>query len=125
MYNLKNYLFSHKYNLIKKMKKMKFSTITLIKTLIRIIYLHAIMFGFIMFVLFGSHNVIFNKKMGLSTSKVYKILKREDINMNVQFARGPNQVLVSSVMIPNVENITIQNAQEKRRYIWNSLIFKK
>jgi hypothetical protein len=68
-------------------KKINCIMITLIKIHIQMINQIATMYGYIMFALSGFHNVILNKKMDQLISKESKIYKREDLSINVQFAK--------------------------------------
>lgn len=94
--------------------------ITFLRFLILMISLFVITYGFIMYVLFGSHNVIFNKKMDSLILKVYKILIKSDLKKDAWFVNKSKQELASNVKIKIVTNIIILNVPEKRKFIWNN-----
>ena len=80
----------------------------------------AITFGYIMFVQYGFLNVTLSKKMELLMWKEFKILKKNDTNINVLYVKNLKPELMWNVKIQNAENIIIPNAREKRRYIWSN-----
>jgi|JI10StandDraft_1071094.scaffolds.fasta_scaffold43149_4 hypothetical protein len=94
--------------------------ITFLRFLILMISLFVITYGFIMYVLFGFHNVIFSKKMDSLILKVYKILIKSDLKKDAWFVNKSKQELASNVKIKIVTNIIILNVPEKRKFIWNN-----
>ena len=88
--------------------------ITFLRFLILMISLFVITYGFIMYVLFGFHNVIFSKKMDSLIFKVYKILIKSDLKKDAWFVNKSKQELASNVKIKIVTNIIILNVPEKK-----------
>lgn len=105
--------------LVENLKK-NLIMITFLKHLTLMINLFVIMCGFIMYVLFGFHNVISSKKMDSLILKVYKILIKNVLKKDALCVNKSKQELVSNVKIKIVTNIIILNVREKRGFIWNN-----
>lgn len=96
-YKHKNNKIYNKIKLIHKRadnKKINFIMIISIRLPILQTNHHVIMYGYIMSVQYGYLNVILNKKMVQSILKEFKILIKEDLNINVLYVKKLNLVLV-------------------------------
>ncbi len=108
-----------------KRKRKNFTTIISTKQPTHQISPAVIMFGYIMSAQSGCLSATLRKRMVSLMLGESKTLIKNATNMNALYARSPKVAPVSNVKTLNAESITIQNAPEKREFIWNNSTYKK